>query len=100
MPADYDGDNRIDIAVFRQSTGNWYWINSSDGQAQTRHWGADGDIPVSGDYDGDGNDDIAVYRAGTWYVDLSAGGQITSQFGLPTELPFLRSTFLKFYVWF
>ena len=31
VAADYDGDGRCDVAVFRPSTSNWYVINSATG---------------------------------------------------------------------
>src|SRR5204863_8988139 len=56
---------RVDVAVFRPSTGTWYVRG-----VFTAGWGAAGDIPVPGDYDGDGRVDVAVFRPsnGTWYV--------------------------------
>jgi hypothetical protein len=39
--ADYNGDRKADIAVFRPSTGSWYTQGLPSVQ-----WGTSGDIPV------------------------------------------------------
>jgi hypothetical protein len=46
MPRDYDGDGRVDIAIWRPSTGVWWIINSSNGSVATQQWGAYGGVPV------------------------------------------------------
>ena len=64
VPADYDGDGRSDIAVFRPSTGTW-WIKYSTTEYvtyATTTYGGDSDIPVPGDYNGDGFDEPAYFR--------------------------------------
>jgi hypothetical protein len=78
---DYDGDDRIDIAVYRPSTGVWY-IQPSHHDCYALggcpfvsvQWGQDGDVPVPGDYDGDGRTDIAVWRPsnGMWWILFAA----------------------------
>jgi len=63
--ADFDGDGRSDLAVFRPSTGVW-WVRG----IASVHFGQNGDIPVAGDYNGDGRTDMAVFRpsTGKWYI--------------------------------
>ena len=74
--ADFDGDGKSDISVFRPSDGYWY-ISKSSGGFSALQWGISTDHPVPGDYDGDGRTDIAVFRRTslngqifnhTWYI--------------------------------
>jgi hypothetical protein len=48
LRGNYDGDNMADIAVFRPSTGEWFWINSSNptGEKGRQQWGDVGDVPL------------------------------------------------------
>jgi hypothetical protein len=68
--ADFDGDGRTDLSVFRPGTSTWYVMQSSDNTFRTRTFGITGDKIVPGDYDGDGRADIAVFRPseGNWYI--------------------------------
>ena len=86
VPADYNHDQKQDVAVFRPSAGDWY-AHFSDGTYGGVHWGAMGDVPVPADYDGDGEDDVAVYRDGIWFIDKSTDGSYAEGFGLPTDIP-------------
>ncbi len=63
--ADFNGDHKVDVAVFRPSDSAWY----IKGQGSFVY-GVAGDIPVPADYNGDGKDDIAVFRPSnsTWYI--------------------------------
>lgn len=71
--ADFDGDGRTDIAVFRPAEGNWY-IRHSGGGVTIKNWGQPGDLLIPGDYNGDKRADIAIFRptGGEWWI-LNSG---------------------------
>ncbi len=59
--ADFDGDGKTDLSIFRPSDNNWY-LAPSLGGITVITWGVSGDEPTPGDFDGDGKADLAIFR--------------------------------------
>jgi len=86
--ADFDGDRKTDISVFRPSDGFWYETLSSNNTFRGAQFGISTDRLVPQDYDGDGRTDLAVYRGGIWYFIKSGTGTFSaSSFGVASDIP-------------
>lgn len=87
--ADFDGDGKTDLSVFRPETGVWYVLNSSNSTVSYSAFGTASDIIAPGDYDGDGKTDNAVFRPseGNWYQLTKAGFFSSTQFGAAGDIP-------------
>lgn len=88
--ADFDGDLRTDVSVFRPSTGVWYINHSSNNSFRIQGFGLTGDIPTSEDFDGDNISDIGVFRpsTGVWYFNRSSDNTVGAvPFGTNNDIP-------------
>jgi hypothetical protein len=88
--ADFDGDGRTDISVFRPSSGTWYVMQSGSNTFRAQQFGTNGDRIVPGDYDGDGRTDFAVFRPSdsNWYILRSSDNSFSAvNWGLNTDKP-------------
>ena len=91
--ADFDGDGKTDLSVFRPSGGDWY-VNGSTNGFSVIHWGISTDVLVPGDYDGDGKTDTATFRANDtagvsdFYILNSNGFTLTGlEWGSTGDIP-------------
>lgn len=74
-PADYDGDGKADIGIWRGNSYTFYVLRSSDGQLQYKTISAVSSETASADYDGDGKADYAVRNGTSWYIHYSSTNQ-------------------------
>ncbi len=92
--ADFDGDGKTDMGVFRGSNAFWYLRDNNTLNNRYINFGSGGnDLPVPGDYDGDRRHDLAVIRVSgafgtplSWFILNSSTNTLqTIQFGTPTD---------------
>ena len=90
--ADFDGDGKADLSLYRPSDGRWSFVGASGtGVPTTTYWGGPGDRPVTGDFDGDGVTDVGLFSTtrGRWSLRTATGVPIATEvaWGLPGDLP-------------
>lgn len=82
LAADWDGDGRFDLGVWRPAERKLYVLQGGTNftSAFTITWGIAGDRPLPGDFDGDGRIDFAVFRPAEQRVYVLQGAGYTSAF--------------------
>ena len=88
--ADFDGDGKSDISVFRPTEGKWYILRSNTNTLEVVQWGVSTDTLTPGDFDGDKQTDFAIWRpsGGLWWVlRADNSGYFVEQWGLDTDIP-------------
>jgi (2Fe-2S) ferredoxin len=89
VPGDFTGEGETDFAVFRPSSGTWYFSEFAGEPSRNFDafpFGALNDIPLIGDFDADNRNDLAVFRNGTWWIRLSLSGEVLAlPFGLGSD---------------
>lgn len=92
--ADFDGDGRTDVSIFRPSTGDW-WFNRTTAGLGAVNWGLNGDFPISGDFNDDKSSDFGIFRgmvnptdADFWLLKTPAFDYEAYSWGLPGDVPF------------
>ena len=91
-PADFDGDGKTDLAIYRSNGAikEWWIRRSSDSSVYAFQFGVSSDLNVQGDYTGDGKADAAVWRhsTGEWFVLRSEDSSYYSvPFGTSGDIP-------------
>jgi hypothetical protein len=89
--ADFDGDLKTDMSIYRPAAQSTWWLSSSaTGSFNVASFGLASDKAAPADFTGDGIADVAIYRpsSGQWYVLRSEDGSFSAdQFGTNGDIP-------------
>ena len=98
--ADFDGDGKTDLSVFRPTEGSWFIQQSTSGFTGLK-FGISNDKLTPVDFDGDGKTDVAVWRENSnnpgfsYFYILNSGDNTfrSEQFGAPGDDPSIVGDF-------
>lgn len=88
--ADFDGDGKTDISIFRPSSGEWWYLRSGSSGNAVAQFGTATDKITPGDFTGDGKTDLALWRptTGSWFIVRSEDSSFYSfPFGATNDIP-------------
>lgn len=88
--ADFDGDSKTDLSIFRPAQGEWWFQRSGNQSTGAAQFGVSTDKVVPFDYTGDGKSDLAFYRpsSGSWFILRSEDFSFYAfPFGNSTDVP-------------
>lgn len=94
--ADYDGDGKTDLSIFRPGSGT-FWVNRSTDGPGAIQWGASGDYAMGGDVNGDRETDLIINRptaptepADFWVLQTPSLSFTGYAWGVPGDKPMIR----------
>lgn len=90
LPADWDGDGAMDLAVWRAGDRKLYVLQGPNFNTAFTigPWGLVGDIPKPADYDGDGRTDLAFYRLAERKMYVLQAGSAAAPFSTAFTINF------------
>lgn len=122
VPADYDGDRKVDLATWSPDLGTWEIVFSKDligaspqGETPSQSGcgfnkdpgakeencpvksftlGKAGDIPMPADYNGDGKDEIAILNKETWNLEIMQTGSNIKKVDLSKYKDLIPASFI------